>query len=178
MMKTISTQQFKKLFNENDKLTIIDVRSPVEFKSLSLAGATNIPLDILSSELVENHTKNLNATDQPVYLMCKGGQRAKLANEKLQQLGQEIVCIEGGMDGLSQDNSLPFHKDPAAGLSLERQVRIAAGSLVLLGVILGTIIHPAVYLLSAFVGAGLVFAGATDWCGMGLLLAKMPWNKA
>ena len=177
-MNTITTQQFKKVFSANDKLTIIDVRSPVEFKSLSLAGATNIPLDILSSELVEKHTKNLNATDQPVYLMCKGGHRAKLANEKLQQLGQEIICIEGGMDALGKDSSLPVQSDPAAGLSLERQVRIAAGSLVLTGVVLGTFLHPGVYLLAAFVGAGLVFAGATDWCGMGLLLAKMPWNKA
>jgi rhodanese-related sulfurtransferase len=178
MMNIISTQQFKKLFSDNDKLTIIDVRSPVEFKSLSLAGAINIPLDVLSCELVENHAKDHNATDQPVYLMCKGGHRAKLAKEKLQQLDQQLVCIEGGMDALGQDNSLPLQQDPTAGLSLERQVRIAAGTLVLLGVVLGTIFHPGVYLLSAFVGAGLVFAGMTDWCGMGLLLAKMPWNKA
>ncbi len=98
--------------------------------------------------------------------------------EKLQQLGQQTVCIEGGMDALAQDNSLPLQKDPTAGLSLERQVRIGAGSLVLLGIVLGTILHPGVYALAAFVGAGLVFAGITDWCGMGLLLAKMPWNKA
>jgi rhodanese-related sulfurtransferase len=178
MMNIISTQQFKKLFSDNDKLTIIDVRSPVEFKSLSLAGAINIPLDVLSCELVENHVKKLAATDQPIYLMCKGGHRAKLAKEKLQQLNQQLVCIDGGMDALSQDNSLPFQSDPAAGLSLERQVRIAAGSLVLLGVVLGTTLHPGAYVLAAFVGAGLVFAGITDWCGMGLLLAKMPWNKA
>ena len=176
-MNTISTLQFKKLFSENEKLTIIDVRSPVEFKSRSLAGATNIPLDVLSCELVESHV-NGHAADQPIYLMCKGGHRAKLASEKLPQLDQQLVCIEGGMDALDQGDSLPFHEDPTAGLSLERQVRIAAGSLVLLGVLLGSIIHPSAYLLSGFVGAGLVFAGISNWCGMGLLLAKMPWNKA
>ncbi len=177
-MNTMTTLQFKKIFSENDQLTIIDVRSQLEFKSLSLASATNIPLDVLSCEIVESHVKKIAATDQPIYLMCKGGQRAKLANEKLLQLNQQIICIEGGMDALGQDSSLPLQSDPTAGLSLERQVRIAAGSLVLLGVVLGTIFHPAVYLLSAFVGAGMVFAGITDWCGMGLLLAKMPWNKA
>ena len=62
-------------------------------------------------------------------------------------------------------------------ISLERQVRIAAGSLVLLGVALGLLVHPAFIGLAAFVGAGLVFAGVTDWCGMGLLLARMPWNQ-
>jgi hypothetical protein len=62
-------------------------------------------------------------------------------------------------------------------ISLERQVRIAAGLLVLAGVVLGTWVHPAFYGLSAFVGAGLTFAGITDWCGMGLLLARMPWNQ-
>jgi rhodanese-related sulfurtransferase len=177
-MNTISTLQFKKLFSENETLTIIDVRSPMEFKSQSLTGATNIPLDIISCQIVESHVKGLTAKDQPVYLICKSGHRAKLAHEKLQQLEQQLVCIDGGMDVLAQDSSLPIQKDPTARLSLERQVRIAAGSLVLLGVVLGTIFHPAVYLLSAFVGAGLVFAGITDWCGMGLLLAKMPWNKA
>lgn len=62
-------------------------------------------------------------------------------------------------------------------ISLERQVRIAAGLMVLTGVVLGTWLHPACYGLSAFVGAGLTFAGITDWCGMGLLLAKAPWNQ-
>jgi hypothetical protein len=65
----------------------------------------------------------------------------------------------------------------AKAMSLERQVRIAAGALVLLGVILGTWVHPGFYGLSAFVGAGLIFAGFTDWCGMAMVLAKMPWNQ-
>jgi rhodanese-related sulfurtransferase len=65
----------------------------------------------------------------------------------------------------------------ATVISLERQVRIAAGSLVLIGVLLAYFVHPGFIALSAFVGAGLVFAGVTDWCGMGLLLAKLPWNQ-
>jgi hypothetical protein len=63
-------------------------------------------------------------------------------------------------------------------MSLERQVRIAAGSLVVLGTVLGAFVHPAFLGLPAFVGAGLIFAGVTDTCGMGMLLARMPWNRA
>ena len=62
-------------------------------------------------------------------------------------------------------------------MSLERQVRIAAGTLVVLGTVLGLTVHPGFIGLSAFVGAGLIFAGVTDTCGMGLLLARMPWNR-
>jgi predicted branched-subunit amino acid permease len=72
---------------------------------------------------------------------------------------------------------LPVVKGSKSAISIERQVRIGAGSLVLIGVILGFLIHPAFFGLTAFIGAGLVFAGVTDWCGMGLLLARAPWNR-
>jgi rhodanese-related sulfurtransferase len=81
--------------------------------------------------------------------------------------GGTLACIECG---------LPVIRGKKA-ITLERQVRIAAGSLVLLGVLLGWLVHPVLVTLSAFVGAGLVFAGITDTCGMGLLLARMPWNQ-
>ena len=72
---------------------------------------------------------------------------------------------------------LPAVKGSKSAISIERQVRIGAGILVLTGIILGFLFHPAFFALSAFIGAGLVFAGVTDWCGMGLLLAKAPWNR-
>jgi hypothetical protein len=72
---------------------------------------------------------------------------------------------------------LPMVRGARGSISLERQVRIGAGTLVLAGVVMGWLIHPAFFGFSAFVGAGLVFAGVTDWCGMGMLLAKMPWNQ-
>ena len=81
--------------------------------------------------------------------------------------GGTLACVEAG---------LPVVRGKKA-ISLERQVRIAAGSLVLLGVLLGWFVHPAFIGLSAFVGAGLVFAGITDTCGMGMMLARMPWNQ-
>ena len=93
-----------------------------------------------------------------VVIICRSGNRAKQAAATLAAAG------------------LPVNRGQA-GLSLERQVRIAAGVLVLSGVVLGTWVHPAFYGLSGFVGAGLIFAGVTDWCGMGLLLARAPWNQ-
>lgn len=71
----------------------------------------------------------------------------------------------------------PVTRSAVKVMSLERQVRIAAGSLVFIGVALGWFVHRGFFAVPAFVGAGLVFAGLTDFCGMGLLLAKMPWNR-
>jgi rhodanese-related sulfurtransferase len=84
--------------------------------------------------------------------------------------------VEGGTLAWIAAN-LPVTRSAVKMISLERQVRIAAGSLVLIGVLLGWFVHRGFYGLAAFVGAGLVFAGITDFCGMGLLLAKLPWNR-
>ena len=86
-----------------------------------------------------------------------------------------VVNVEGGTTACVEAG-LPVVRGKKA-ISLERQVRIAAGLLVLLGVLLGFLVHPVLFGLSAFVGAGLVFAGVTDFCGMGMLLARMPWNQ-
>jgi rhodanese-related sulfurtransferase len=88
---------------------------------------------------------------------------------------RQLYWYRDGMYAWEQAG-LPVNRGKAV-LSLERQVRIAAGLLVLTGTILGTWVHPGFYGLAAFVGAGLTFAGLTDWCGMAMLLAKMPWNQ-
>lgn len=115
--------------------------------------------------------------DRPVYLICRTGRRAAKAAEKLAAEGfDQGVVVEGGIAAWIAAG-LPVERGEAKVISLERQVRIAAGVLVLAGVVLGHFVHPAFIGLSAFVGAGLVFAGISDWCGMALLLAKFPWNK-
>jgi Flp pilus assembly protein TadB len=116
-------------------------------------------------------------SSQPVYLLCASGQRAAKASEQLQgDLDNQLVIVEGGMNAL-KELGIDLAKGSGNIISLERQVRIAAGSLVVLGVILGFAVNPGFYGLSAFVGAGLVFAGVTDSCGMGMVLARMPWNN-
>ena len=84
--------------------------------------------------------------------------------------------MEGGTVACLKQN-LACKKGDSNVISLERQVRVAAGLLVLTGVLLGLLIDRAFFGISAFVGAGLIFAGITDWCGMGLLLARAPWNR-
>jgi rhodanese-related sulfurtransferase len=147
---------------------LIDVRTPMEYRGVHADGVELMPLDRFDAEALPK--------DEPVYLICKSGSRSRQAAQKLAAAGGRPVVVEGGTDAWVAAG-LP-HTVGQAGMSLERQVRIAAGSLVLIGVVLGFVLHPAFFGLSGFVGAGLVFAGVTDTCGMGLMLAKMPWNRA
>jgi len=104
------------------------------------------------------------------------GKRSQQAREKLAAAGCEDLSVLEGGGSAWEAAGFPVERGRAV-MSLERQVRVAAGLLVLLGVILGTTVHPGFLGISAFVGAGLTFAGLTDWCGMGMLLAKAPWNQ-
>ena len=170
-MKTILPAQLHQLLATGTNLSVLDVRTPVEFAEVHVAEAQNIPLDELNPSTLQFQK------DQPVYLLCRSGQRATKAAEKLAIEGfTQPVVVEGGTLAWIEAN-YPVTRGAVRVISLERQVRIAAGSLVLTGMVLGWFVHPGLYGLSAFVGAGLVFAGITDYCGMGLLLAKMPWNK-
>lgn len=114
--------------------------------------------------------------DRSVYVICRSGSRGRQASEKLQSAGLNAVNVEGGTTAW-EAAGLPVTRSGAKVMSLERQVRIGAGSLVVIGVLVGALIHPTFYAFSGLVGVGLVFAGVTDWCGMGMLLAKMPWNR-
>ncbi|MBL8841291.1 MAG: MBL fold metallo-hydrolase [Planctomycetes bacterium] len=151
--------------------SVVDVRTGAEFRAEHVSGARLIPLDEL-----EQRADEVRALPAPRYLLCRTGARAAQAREKLLELGvAATTVVEGGIEALVA-GGLATVKG-RAHLSLERQVRIAAGALVLTGVAAALLLHPAFVALSAFVGAGLVFAGLTDWCGMGLLLARMPWNR-
>ena len=177
-LTNISKELFYNVYKQNTNLVLIDVRSQMEYQTQHIKDSFNIPLDNISPEsvgcfLAEHNFKN----DESVYLICKSGMRSKMAQQKLEALTRSTICIDGGIDDMTNDNNIQFNKGTSNIISLERQVRIATGSLTLTGIILGAFVHPAAYSLSAFVGAGLMVAGITDWCGMGLLIAKMPWNK-
>ena len=174
-MKTMTPQNLKLVLEQQPNTLVLDVRTPAEFAEVHVPQARNLPLDEFRPKaLLEAGT--LFRTQQ-VYLLCQSGSRAVRAAEKLAREGfTEAIVIEGGTQSWIEAG-LPVHRGTKKAISLERQVRIAAGSLVLTGVVLGRLLHPGFYALSAFVGAGLVFAGITDFCGMGLLLARAPWNK-
>jgi rhodanese-related sulfurtransferase len=170
-MKTISPIELQNLLAAQPGLPLLDVRTPVEFAEVHVPQARNIPLDELQPGALQF------SKDQPVYLLCRSGQRATKAAEKFAKAGfvQPVVITGGTLAWI--DANLPVTRGQSKVISIERQVRIIAGALVLTGVVLGWFVHRGFYGVAAFVGAGLVFAGVTDFCSMGLLLAKLPWNR-
>ena len=174
MSTAINPQQFTKLRTESKKIDLIDVRTPVEYREVHVDIARNVPLDQLDPAAVMRARDG--TANEPLYLICRSGSRGRQAAERFTKAGfPNVVNIEGGTMACV-DAGLPVVRGVKA-ISLERQVRIAAGSLVMLGALLGWLVHPAFVGLSAFVGAGLMFSGVTDTCGMGMLLARMPWNR-
>lgn len=156
---------------------VLDVRTASEVATAALPGALHIPLHELTPERLQSELEKSGKTDACVYLLCQGGKRAEKAAEQLQgKTDVELCIIEGGMNAVQQCNT-EIIQGSSKALSLEQQVRLIAGLLVLTGVVLGTWVHAGFYGLSAFVGAGLVVAGLTDLCVMGRLLAHAPWNK-
>ena len=171
---TITAEALARKNADSESIDLIDVRTPFEYQEVHVEFARNIPLDQLDPETIIQ-TRN-GSGDSPLYVICRSGSRGAKACQQFQQAGFEnVVNVEGGTLACEQ-TSLPLKRGRKA-MSLERQVRIAAGMLVLVGIGLSWV-HPAFLGLSAFVGAGLVFAGITDTCGMGLMLARMPWNRA
>jgi rhodanese-related sulfurtransferase len=170
-MKTISPAELQKILTAQPSSPVIDVRTPVEFAEVHVPQARSIPLDELKPSSLQLQK------DQPVYLLCRSGQRATKAAEKFSREGfTQPVVVEGGTLAWI-DSNLPVTRSAVKVISLERQMRIAAGAIVFTGVLLAHFVNFSFIWLSGLVGAGLVFAGITDFCGMGLLLAKLPWNK-
>ncbi len=171
-IKQTSVHEVNELLDGGGECQVIDVREFSEFNSERIADAQLMPLSNF-----EKHADEIDHT-KPVYIMCRSGNRAKNAAEKLASKGfTDIHVIEGGMVAWAGAN-LPVVKGESKVWSLERQVRFTAGMFVLAGVILALFVSSYFLLFSALVGAGLMFSAATDTCAMGTVLAKMPWNKA
>lgn len=167
MHATVSPQDLAEALKEG--ATLIDVRTPAEYRELHVQGAKNAPLDRLDPAQFKGHQGKL-------YVICQKGGRGAKACDQLAAAGVDDLCnVEGGTLAC-EGAGLPVTRGKKS-ISLERQVRIAAGTLVVIGTALGAFVHPAWLGLSAFVGAGLVFAGVTDTCGMAMVLARMPWNQ-
>lgn len=170
MLKTISAQEASRLLQQGAAL--VDVREPDEHARERIPGAQSVPL----SRLQQIDLKV--AAGQPVLFHCRSGARtAGNADRLAEKAGDlEAFIVEGGLDALKKAG-LPVAMDRRQPLELMRQVQIAAGSMVVLGVVLGVTISPVFHALSGFVGAGLVFAGVTGTCGLASMLRLMPWNR-
>ena len=178
MVATISPTMLADLRRKGDKFTLIDVRTPAEFGEVHVDFAQNIPLDRLDAKAVM-----ALCGDGPVYFVCKSGNRSQKACEKLLAAGlKDVISVEGGT-AACEAAGVPVVRGRKV-MSLERQVRIAAGALVAIGAALAAFGPEAPVNwqaigagLAGFVGCGLVFAGVTDTCGMAMLIARMPWNQ-
>jgi rhodanese-related sulfurtransferase len=168
-IRKLTAEQFRQCQNDPTHC-VIDVRDRQEFAVGSEAPICWPVSAINGSSISDFVRKQKLSPDKTVVLLCARGMRAQQAAEKLRALlPNPTAVVEGGHAALVSTSGKV--------VSIEQQVRITAGSLVILGALLGYFVSPAAFWLCVFVGSGLVFAGITDWCGMGLLMMKMPWNK-
>ncbi|EPQ0971878.1 rhodanese family protein [Citrobacter farmeri] len=168
---TISPRDAKARIEQGARL--IDIREADEYLREHIPQAHLAPLSAL-----EQGGFPARLQGEPVIFHCQSGKRTQSNAAKLQALAApaEALLLEGGIDGWKAAG-LPTAEDKSQPLPLMRQVQIAAGGLALLGVVLGYSASSGFFLLSGFVGAGLLFAGLTGFCGMARLLDKMPWNR-
>jgi rhodanese-related sulfurtransferase len=172
-MNTIQPQELHSLLTSERPIMLIDVRSPAEYAGGHIPGARNMPLGAFTAEQIISQ-----AAEREIVAVCQSGARASRCYADLENAGARgLKNLSGGTQAWIAAG-FPIESSSKAMISIERQVRMGAGFLVLLGLSLGVLVAPIFLVLSAFVGAGLIFAGATDWCGMALLLARMPWNQA
>jgi rhodanese-related sulfurtransferase len=168
----LSPRDAKRRLDEGSAI-LIDIREPNEYAREHILGARLAPLATIDSHDFDRE----RASGKAVIFHCQSGQRTTANAAQLIAAGfRETYVLEGGLSAW-RDAGLPSHLDRSKPIELQRQVQIAAGSLVVLGVVLAALVSPWFVLLSAVIGSGLVFAGATGTCGMARLLMLMPWNK-
>lgn len=175
MSHSITPKELESLYLSGKEIDLIDVRTPVEFREVHVGFARNVPLDTLDPKSLQGAHRQSPAA--PVYVICRSGSRGRQACERFVDSGfVGVINVEGGTVAC-EAAGLPVVRGKKM-MSLERQVRIAAGALVVVGAVLGYWVHPLFIGLAGFVGAGLMVAGITDTCAMGLMIARMPWNQA
>ena len=174
-MKTITVQELQIILAANTPVDLIDVRTPAEYASVHVPQARLTPLDSLDCGGVI--AARQGAAHAPVYILCHSGVRAGKAAARFAEAGfAETVVVEGGTQAWV-DAGLPVERGARSVLPLDRQLQLAIGALVVIGVLLSAWVNPHWIWLSGFVGAGLMMAGATGFCPMRMLIARMPWNQ-
>ena len=167
-IQTITPQRAADMIKDGG--VMIDIRNADEHARERIPGAAHRPLGADTAALPQGARYAI--------FHCRSGMRTAANAAKLSQSAPcDAFILEGGLDAWKRAG-LPVDEDKSQPIELMRQVQITAGLLVLIGVALGALVNPGFYGLSAFVGAGLTFAGASGWCGMAHLLRIMPWNRA
>ncbi len=167
----IDAQGLKQRLESPAPPQVLDVRTPGEFGAVHIAGASNVPLDLLR----EHHDEAVGHLDDEVVLVCRSGQRATRAEETLRTAGLlNVHVLDGGMIAWEAAGFAVTRGQPR--WDLERQVRLVAGSIVL-GSVVGSVAAPKLKWVAAAVGGGLTVASLTNTCAMGMALSKLPYNR-
>jgi rhodanese-related sulfurtransferase len=169
-LHTMDAQTLKQGLDQQS-VTLIDVRESGEFAGERIPGAILVPLSKFDLRKIPNNG------DTQLVLYCRSGSRSQMAAQKLIEAGFESVSQLSGGIGAWKTAGFPTIQNPNAPISLMRQVQIVAGSFVVTGTVLGVLVSPWFLILSGFVGAGLIYAGITDTCMLGLMLSKLPYNQ-
>ncbi len=168
---TVDSSELRELLNSSRAPRLIDVRTPGEFETAHIPGAYNVPLDLLR----EHRDEIVKHLDQDVVLICKSGQRAAQADETLRRAGLiNVHVLDGGIatwEGKGFDVNRGRER-----WDLERQVRLVAGLIVAVSVLVGAFV-PGVQWVAFVIGAGLTVAALTNTCAMGMFLARLPYNR-
>ncbi len=173
-IQTISPRELHNIVCSGTQVNLIDVRTPAEYRQVHVIFAINVPLHQLNAKQLVEATRD---SQQPLYVICKSGARGRQACEKLSAAGCRcVINVDGGTSAWDQA-CLPVVRGKKT-ISLERQVRIIAGLLIVLGSILTIAFNDPLWsILCGVCGVGLMHAGITDSCLMGMMLSVMPWNQ-
>jgi rhodanese-related sulfurtransferase len=172
---SVSPRELHRRLAAGPPVRLLDVRTPAEFAAAHVPGARLVPLDELDCA---TFLKQHDAGDKLIYVLCQSGGRARRAIEKFQRAGFDgCVLVEGGTQAWI-DAGLPVNLGESRVLPLMRQVQIVVGAVSATGAVLALTVNPWFALVPLATGCGLLFAGISGFCGLALVLAKMPWNRA
>jgi rhodanese-related sulfurtransferase len=172
MITTFTPSDLREMLDSGADVRMIDVRTPAEFESAHIPGSYNVPLDTLG----EHRDEIARHLEVPVVLVCRSGARAAQAEQRFAEIAMTNVhVVDGGVTAWEAAGGELVHG--RARWTLERQVRLVAGVIVLSSILISTVV-PEFKWVAGFVGAGLTFAALTDTCAMGMALAKLPYNRA
>ncbi len=169
----VQAKQVQQDLQSGKRVALIDVRTPVEHREMHIAGSRLMPLDKLDPAAV----RAAAAGNDSCVLICRSGKRAEQAFQKLKAAGLgDLAILEGGVTDW-ESAGLPLERSAGKHLPLMRQVQLIIGVLALTGSLLALTVDKNFAIIPAILGAGLTMAGSTGWCGLAILLSKMPWNK-
>ncbi len=175
MTTEITPRQLHDRVIKEENIQLLDVRSKAEHAKVHVAGVQLTPLGEIDADTFAHESGFVK--DQPLYIFCASGKRANQAAAKLAQIGySQCHVVQGGTEAWIKAG-LPVNRETPNMVSLENQVRIVAGGIVLTGVLLTQFVNPVFVWLTGFVGIGLLISGFTEWCGMRMLISRMPWNQ-